>query len=79
MIDDEELKKKFKDMNLTDLGTILGVGLEVLYDKLKEEGFGDTIGIAGFMQCGYNSIVATDVTDMSPGDVNYNYQTFRIL
>lgn len=35
--------------------------------------------IAGIMNHGYSSIVVTDIDGMQQGNVNYNYQTFRIL
>ena len=75
----KELKEKLQYIDLEDLRIVLEVGPELLYDKLKEEGFGDIMAIAGAMDRGYNSIVVTDIDGMQQGNVNYNYQTFRIL
>lgn len=78
-MDYDELKEKLEVLNLQDLSVVIGTGLELLFNKLKEEGFGDTIGITGFIQHSYANVVVTDIDGMNPGDVNHNYQTFRIL
>lgn len=75
----DELKQKLESIDLEDLRIIIEAGLEIMYDKLKEEGFGDNIIISESMDNGYNSIVITDIDGMQSGNINYNYQTFRLM
>lgn len=69
----------FEEMSLEDIRETIAKGMEVLVNKLQEEGFGYEINISGIMHNGYNNVVLTDVYDMHTGDVNYNYQTYRLM
>lgn len=74
-----EIKEKLNEMSLDDVQAIVCEGMKVIYNKLQEEGFGYDMMVAGRMQGSYNDIVITDITDMRIGELNYNFQTYKIM
>ena len=74
-----EIKEKLNEMSLDDVQAIVCEGMKVIYNKLQEEGFGYDMMVAGRMQGSYNDIVITDITDMRIGELNYNFQTYKMM
>lgn len=74
-----EIKEKLNEMPLDDVQAIVCEGMKVIYNKLQEEGFGYDMMVAGRMQGNYNDIIITDITDMRIGELNYNFQTYKMM
>lgn len=77
----EEFMEKYKDvierLSLDDLSFCLRSGLEVLYDKLRKEGFDCDIQFAGNMDNGDVRLYCISTNGTCSGSPNFQ-QVFRV-
>ena len=73
----EKLKDELNNLNLNQLSSIARDVLSVIYNKLRDEGFGYSINITGTLDNDYPDIYLLDSTNLSNGSTDYR-DCFRL-
>lgn len=80
-MEQEKFRSEYKDilerLSLEDLSFCIRSGLEVLYDRLRDEGFDCDIQLTGDMDNGYVRLFCLETNGISTTNTSYQ-KTFRV-